>query len=414
MTKNIDIPNGWEVKKLGEVVEKSFYGTSNPTKKNGKYPVLKMANLDNGKVVLSNIEFIDLTDEEFNKIKLIKDDILFNRTNSEELVGKIAIFDLDINCVAASYIVIFRINQNISLPLYLNFLLNTDIYKNNVKQFISKGVSQCNINQNTLQNHLNILLPPLAEQEKIAEILSLWNKAIEQTKELIAYKEKQKKGLMQNLLTGKKRLHGFNDKWKTVKLGDIFKITSAGVDKKILEHEIKINLLNYMDIYNNNLISNKIINFMTSAPKNKILNCNILKGDVFLTPSSETRDDIAHSSVAIEDLQDTVYSYHIVRLRPKEQINLLFSKYMFDNDFFRKQAYSLCEGSGQRYVLSLSILNHLKLKIPTSLDEQEAIADILCKADEEIELLNKQLDLYTEQKKGLMQNLLTGKVRVTV
>ena len=128
MTKNIDIPNGWEVKKLGEVVEKSFYGTSNPTKKNGKYPVLKMANLDNGKVVLSNIEFIDLTDEEFNKIKLVKDDILFNRTNSEEWVGKIAIFDLDINCVAASYIVIFRINQNISLPLYLNFLLNTDIF----------------------------------------------------------------------------------------------------------------------------------------------------------------------------------------------------------------------------------------------------------------------------------------------
>lgn len=60
-----------------------------------------------------------------------------------------------------------------------------------------------------------ILLPPLAEQEKIAEILTLWDKAIEQTKELIAYKEKQKKGLMQNLLTGKKRLPGFNDKWKT-------------------------------------------------------------------------------------------------------------------------------------------------------------------------------------------------------
>lgn len=113
---------------------------------------------------------------------------------------------------------------------------------------------------------------------------------------------------MQALLTGKKRLQGFTDEWKTYQLEDIFQITSAGVDKKILEDEIKVHLLNYMDIYNNNIINNGTTNFITTAPKNKILNCNILKGDVFLTPSSETREDIAHSAVATEDLINTVYS----------------------------------------------------------------------------------------------------------
>lgn len=144
---------------------------------------------------------------------------------------------------------------------------------------------------------------------------------------------------MQALLTGKKRLNGFTDEWKTYQLGEIFQITSAGVDKKILEDEIKVHLLNYMDIYNNNIINNGTTNFITTASKNKILNCNILKGDVFLTPSSETREDIAHSAVATEDLINTVYSYHIMRLRPKIQINILFSKYMFDNDYFRQQVY---------------------------------------------------------------------------
>lgn len=366
--------------------------------------------------ITKNINFMEATasDNEIKKYSLYKGDVVITKdSETPDDIGISTYIAEDIeNLVCGYHLAILRPNTKYVNGLYLAYYLKLQQVLNIFGRF-ANGITRYSL-INATYKAIPVLLPPLAEQEKIAEILSLWDKAIEQTKELITYKEKQKKGLMQNLLTGKKRLHGFTDKWKTVKLGDIFKITSAGVDKKILEHEIKINLLNYMDIYNNNLISNKIINFMTSAPKNKILNCNILKGDVFLTPSSETRDDIAHSSVAIEDLQDTVYSYHIVRLRPKEQINLLFSKYMFDNDFFRKQAYSLCEGSGQRYVLSLSILNHLKLKIPTSLDEQEAIADILCKADEEIELLNKQLDLYTEQKKGLMQNLLTGKVRVTV
>lgn len=384
MTKNIDIPNGWEVKKLGEVVEKSFYGTSNPTKKNGKYPVLKMANLDNGKVVLSNIEFIDLTDEEFNKIKLIKDDILFNRTNSEELVGKIAIFDLDINCVAASYIVIFRINQNISLPLYLNFLLNTDIYKNNVKQFISKGVSQCNINQNTLQNHLNILLPPLAEQEKIAEILSLWDKAIEQTEELIAYKEKQKKGLMQNLLTGKKRLLGYTDKWKTVKLGEVAEIYQP----KTIANSDFIDI--GYDVYGANGIIGKYHLFNHELPQIAIACRGSSCGIVNMT---NPKSWITGNAM-------------VVNTDTKQAINKFFLFYLL---CFSNLKY-LISGGAQPQITS-NIQFH-KIFIPNSLDEQKAIADILCKADEEIELLKKQLDLYTEQKKGLMQNLLTGKIRV--
>lgn len=401
MTKNIDIPNGWEVKKLGEVVEKSFYGTSNPTKKNGKYPVLKMANLDNGKVVLSNIEFIDLTDEEFNKIKLIKDDILFNRTNSEELVGKIAIFDLDINCVAASYIVIFRINQNISLPLYLNFLLNTDIYKNNVKQFISKGVSQCNINQNTLQNHLNILLPPLAEQEKIAEILSLWDKAIEQTKELIAYKEKQKKGLMQNLLTGKKRLHGFTDKWKTYIVKELG-LVITGKTPSTEKNEY------YGDEFL--FITPTDIHYKYTTKTERNLSKSGLNKSKLIPKNSVLITCIASIGKNTINKSDCAINQQINAIVPN---NNFYYEYIYYYMTFNSPYLLKFAGKSATSIINKTTFEEIDVTIPP-LDEQKAIADILCKADEEIELLNKQLDLYTEQKKGLMQNLLTGKVRVTV
>ncbi len=400
MAKNIDIPDGWEVKKLGEVVLKSFYGTSEPTKKNGKYPVLKMANLDNGKIILSNIEFIDLTDEEYNRIRLIKNDILFNRTNSEELVGKIAIFDLDINCVVASYIVVFRINQNISLPLYINFLLNTYIYRNNIKQYISKGVSQCNINQNTLKKHLDILLPPLAEQKKIAEILSLWDKAIQQTKELITYKEKYKKGLMQKLLTGKKRLNGFNDEWKIVKLGEVLKERNIYADKNSKYEHVSLTkdgIIPKNERYNRDFLVTK------DNKQYKVTKLN----DICYNPANLKFGVICKNNYGIGIFSPIYVTFEINNIYNVDFIANILTQPNFINKIRRYEEGTVYE---RKAVKSNDFL--LGCIYVTTLNEQKAIANILCKADKEIELLNKQLNLYTEQKKGLMQNLLTGKVRV--
>ena len=93
------------------------------------------------------------------------------------------------------------------------------------------------------------LLPPLPEQQKIATILSTWDKAIELKEQLIEQKKQQKKGLMQNLLTGKIRVKGFKEEWKEMKLGDIGTFKTSSVDKKIVVGEEKVGLLNYMDVY---------------------------------------------------------------------------------------------------------------------------------------------------------------------
>ena len=319
----------------------------------------------------------------------------------------------DNGVVSTLYICFTLANNNVNID-YIEQYFEAQIINYSIYLIAYEGARNHGLLNISIDDFFNIEIPipPLEEQKKIADILLTWDKAITTLKEIIQQKELQKKGLMQNLLTGKKRLDGFNDEWKEVKLGEIGEITSAGVDKKINNNETKIYLLNYMDIYNNNFLNNNTTRYITTATNNKIASCNIKQGDIFITPSSEVPTDIAHTAVAEEDIVDTVYSYHIMRLRPKITISLYYSKYMFETSYFYKQAYTLCSGSGQRYVLSINTMRNIKLYIPTSIEEQKKIAEILMKADEEIELLNKQLELYTEQKKGLMQQLLTGKIRV--
>lgn len=259
---------------------------------------------------------------------------------------------------------------------------------------------------------IKILVPPIEEQKRIAEVLSTWDEGIENLEKLIALKEKQKRALMQRLLTGKTRLKGFSTPWKKVKLGDIGVFSSAGVDKKIIEGELSVHLLNYMDVYRNDFIFSKTLKQEVTATLHKKENCNIKRGDVFFTPSSETREDIGHSAVATTDIKDGVYSYHIVRLRPTQDIDLNFSAYIFKTSLFYKQVYTICEGSGQRYVISLEDFRKLVIKIPSSVDEQIEIGNILTTVDNEISQLKNKLEVFKKQKKYLMQQLLTGKKRL--
>ncbi len=276
----------------------------------------------------------------------------------------------------------------------------------------STGVPQLTVPQ---VQWYKILLPPLSEQEKIAGILGMWDEAIEKLSGLIEQKKLLKKGLMQKLLTGKTRLPGFSQLWKDVKLKEMGHITSAGVDKNIVPGEQNVTLLNYMDVYKKDFIYKDDIKQIVTAPDRKIKNCNVLMGDVFFTPSSETRDDIGHSAVIMENIPGAVYSYHVVRFRPLlNHLKRTFCAYAFKTVKFYKQAYSLCEGSGQRYVLSQDYFRNMSIFIPIDLEEQQAIADILSTADDEINLLNQKLEAIKEQKKGLMQQLLTGQIRVKV
>ena len=413
MTKtNQKIPDGWSVKKLGEI----FFKSQKKHIEAKNIPVLTNSAV---KGVIPQNEYFDreiISEENLCNYYYVEcGDFIYNpRISKTAPAGPIKRNHFTKpGCVSPLYTV-FKIASNVSEEFYENYF-ESNLWAYEAYKVANYGARSDRMNI-TDRDFFNIKLPfpPLAEQEKIAEILSCWDEGIEKLSALIEKKKIQKKALMQQLLTGKHRIKGFATPWHKVKLGDIGIISSAGVDKKIIEGEKFVYLLNYMDVYKKNFLYTCDASMVVSANARQIIKCNLKKGDIFFTPSSETRDDIAHSAVVMEDIINGVYSYHIIRLRPTTHIDLKFTAYAFKTNLFYKQAFSICEGSGQRYVISQDYFRNMTVFIPSSLAEQKAIADILSKADEEIELLNKKLEAFKLEKKALMQKLLTGKIRVKV
>ena len=255
------------------------------------------------------------------------------------------------------------------------------------------------------------LPPSRTEQRAIAEALSDADVRIAALEALIAKKRDLKQAAMQQLLTGKTRLPGFSGEWEVKPLGEIGEVSGAGVDKKVREGEQPVRLVNYMDAYRRTFIQSSDLNHWVTAPQHQARRCTVEKGDVFFTPSSETRDDIANSAVAMEDIPDAAYSYHVVRLRIKDHWDLQFRAYAFQTRDFLDQAQMICDGSGTRYVISLAKFRGMTVKVP-EVKEQAAIAEILSDMDAELAALDAEAEKARTIKQGMMQNLLTGKVRL--
>ena len=376
------IPDDWEVKKLGEVI-KLGNGKDYKHLNSGNIPVYGTGGI---------ITYVD-------KYLFNGKSVGIGRKGS---IDKPVLLDGKFWTVDTLFYVKEFFNSDI------DFIYNSFLKIPWLKYNEATGLPS--LSQNII-NNLKIPLPPLPEQKKIADCLSTWDSAIEKQSQLINALTQRKKALMQQLLTGKKRLPGFSGEWKEVKLGDIGEISSAGVDKNIVEGEKPIRLLNFLDVYRRDFLYSHEQNHWVTANDYKIEKCSIKKGDVFFTPSSEVPNDIAISAVAMENFDNVVYSYHIVRFRIKEKWDLRYKAYAFKTDEFFKQAQRICDGSGQRYVISQNNFKNIKIKVP-SLEEQTAIAEILATADRELQLQKEKLAHLQLQKKGLMQVLLTGKKRL--
>jgi len=204
-----EIPEEWEVVQLDEILEFTQYGLSDRAHEQGTYPILRMNNLYNGIVDISDLKYLELGDEIYSKFKVNKGDILFNRTNSIELVGKTSIFDIDFGCVFASYLIRLVTDRKRINPEFLNYYLNKDSTQLRLKSLASRGVSQSNISASKLKKFCT-MLPELKIQEKIISVLSLIDeKTLRDTQKKIAI-EKLFKSFLEKLMTGKIRVKDLN------------------------------------------------------------------------------------------------------------------------------------------------------------------------------------------------------------
>jgi len=402
------LPKGWREVRLGDVC--SFRGGSGfpeiyQGKGAGDYPFIKVSDmsLPENKVYIqqSNNWITSEVKKQINATHCPANSIVFAKVgaalklNRRRILIRDTIIDNNMMVAIPSTSEIF--------PKFLYYYLITKDFG----QFCQESAVP-SVNQKILGN-LSMRLPPIESQKAIASLLETWDTAIEKTEALIAVKEKRFKWLLKTLISDQWN----NPEWRKVKLGDVGLISSAGVDKKTVEGEKLVRLVNYLDVLREDFILSDNLNHWVTAPEGKIVQCNVRKGDIFFTPSSEIQGDIAHSAVSLKDIEKAVYSYHIVRFRLKENWDLMFRGYVFKASEFYRQAYRLCDGSGQRYVISQDNFRRMVICIP-DINEQKRIANILRITQQEIDSLKKIAGKYYTQKRGLMQQILTGKKRVKI
>lgn len=157
-------PMGWEIGTIRDIVTEVRYGSSRPAVDGGKYPYLRMNNITyGGELDLSDTKRIDIPDNELDKCTVRRGDILFNRTNSKELVGKTCVYDRDEMMVLAGFVIRIRVKDRI-LPEFLSAFLNTDFSKHMLLGMCKTAIGQANINAQELQN-IGLYLPPVELQQ---------------------------------------------------------------------------------------------------------------------------------------------------------------------------------------------------------------------------------------------------------
>ena len=161
-------PMGWETGKIRDTVADVRYGSSRPAVDGGKYPYLRMNNITyGGELDLSDVKRIDVPENELDKCTVRRGDVLFNRTNSKELVGKTCVYDRDEMMVLAGFVIRVRVNDRV-LPEFLSAFLNTDFSKKTLSEMCKAAIGQANINAQEMQN-IGLYLPPLELQRQFVQ-----------------------------------------------------------------------------------------------------------------------------------------------------------------------------------------------------------------------------------------------------
>ncbi len=188
------------------------------------------------------------------------------------------------------------------------------------------------------------------------------------------------------------------------KLSEIAEISGAGVDKKIVSGEKSVILLNYMDVYRNPKLTVGIPTMQVSATDKKMNQCNVLKGDVFITPSSEVKNEIGFSAVALEDMPGTVYSYHIMRVRLNEPdfMKSQFINYLFRSDILQKEISKQAKGL-TRFGLTKTQWEQLRIPVPPIEVQREIVrlldtfTELEAELEAELDARKKQYAFYRNQ-----------------
>jgi len=401
------IPTDWQKLKIKEIGKVSSGST--PLRSNheifflnGIIPWVKTMDLTNGNINTTKERITEIAAKRCKPLPI--DSVLVAMYGGFNQIGRTGILSLEaaINQAISAIIV----DPDKITPRYLIKYLNGRRYL--WKRFAASSRKDPNITRKDVCD-FPITLPPLAEQHLIVAVLESWDKALEALSQKIELKKNINKGLMQELLTGKRRLKGYSDEWVQVKLRDVFEVKKgAGLSKGKLDQLGDKKCILYGEIYTT--YTEVIINVKSRT--NEKEGTPSLFGDVLIPASTTTSAlDLATATTILED--DVLLGGDINILRPKKHksVDSKFWAY-FLTHAQKKELACLAQGITIVHLYGRDIMK-LKVQVPTNKEEQTSIAKILTTANNEITALEKKKQTLEDQKKFLLNNLITGKIRTT-
>lgn len=403
------VPKGWSIESLGNVTEKVGSGVtprggSNSYKLSG-IPLIRSQNVLWGKLDLSDVAYID--ELQHNKMKgsfVYKNDVLLNITGAS--IGRAAVSDID-EANVNQHVCIIR-SDELDSEYLKSFLLSFQGQKQ-IEQCQAGGNRQ-GLNFEQIKS-FKIPFPPLPEQQKIAKILSTWDKAIGTTERLIDNSTQQKKALMQQLLTGKKRLldesgQRFAGEFNQYRLGELVDIDKKSLGKNTPKN-YEFEYISLSDVSTGTISKSLERHIFSSAPSRA--RRIVRENDILL---ATVRPNLKGFAKAKEEHDGFIASTGFAVLSAKKDMSNDYVYHYLFSHHLTGQINALVVGSNYPAINS-SDVGSLKILCPP-LKEQQKIATVLTNADKEIELLEQQLADLQQEKKALMQVLLTGKKRVVV
>ena len=392
----MSVPEGWEKHPIGKICKSIVPGRNKPKSFDGTIPWITTPDIQ-GRYLPSKAQrnFISETAIKESGAKIVP-------------AGGVviaAVGELGLTAIAAEPIVLnqqlhaFICTDNIYNE-YLAYWLETQ------KPYMDSVASKTTIPYMNKSNceSIPVIFPLLPEQKKIVRILSTWDRAIEVTEKLLNNSQQQKKALMQQLLTGKKRLPGFNGKWKKVNIGNVVHIASGKSKSKFINENGERYIIDMGSISR----EGKLI-----PSKKTDLDEDYLLHEQLVMP----KDDIGGGNIIgrvgfIDQDRKYVLGDHVYALYV-HGCDSLFLCYLINHDTVNKSLRRKANGTAQ-LGLGKKDVEKQPVYIPNTKEEQQKIASVLSAANKEIEILEQKLGCLRQEKKALMQQLLTGKRRVKV
>lgn len=415
------IPEEWSTSPLGSIADIRFSNVDKKSDLENEEPVKLCNYMDvySNRQITNDLPFMNATakDREIEKFTLEKEDVIITKDSEtpDDIAVSAHVSEVLRNVICGYHLAMIRPNRSLIQGEYLNHLFGLDSVQHYF-YLLANGITRFGLTADAI-NNASIAYPPLPEQQKIATILTSVDEVIEKTESQINKLQDLKKGMMQELLTKGIGHTEFKDspvgriprEWSVVKFDEITKSITCGVaaTPKYVEAHEGIPFLSAQNVSNGKVVLDKYRYITHELHKKLTKNTKPTKGDILYSRVGANYGEAAVVEIAWEF---SVY-VSLTLIKINEKCDKYFIKYLLNSQHGKKQAQNGVFAGGGVPNLNVAVVKAFDIPLP-SLDEQQIIAATLQSIDERIDVKREHLNSFYNLKNGLMQDLLTGKVRV--